>query len=139
MILTIGRIIHVIDSSIVDSCIAAIVTELDYRRGMSSAMHVTIFPPFGSSDGAARRIVLALDSLHWHDPRECPLAPLWTNAGGGGSSDIDRVRVVWPNAGGGGSGGVDRVRVAPDHPQDGYAYDGCTCDRCIAIRGAGEA
>lgn len=126
MILTIGRIIHVIESSVVDRCIAAIVTGIAYApppygQGQPLTIYMTVFPPHGARDDAARRVVLAQDSPHWHDPRECPLAPLLTNAGGGGS------------------GGIDRVRVAPDHPQDGYAYDGCTCDRCIAIRGAGEA
>ena len=28
--------------------------------------------------------------------------------------------------------------IRPDHPQDGYSYEGCECARCVAIRGCPE-
>ena len=67
MKLTVGRIVHVVEDNLENTCLAAIVTAVE-----PDLVNVTIFAPSGSMIDVAHRQTISHDSDMWHDPRECP-------------------------------------------------------------------
>lgn len=74
MIPTVSRMVHVVaewpKESDPPSCLAAIVTGVDYGRSKEPTIYLTVFSPTGSMADQARRATAP--PSEWHDPRECP-------------------------------------------------------------------